>query len=101
MAGLLHDIGRLVLVTGFPISIKRQSIIGQSMIARCWRPSARYCHAIMRPWGMRWQNTGAFLRPFRWRLPGTIRQTQQWSGGLTNLVHVADAMVHALDLVCR
>jgi HD-like signal output (HDOD) protein len=41
-----------------------------------------------------------------WRFPPAIQMAvaghhtpdQQWSGGLTKLAHVADAMVHALDL---
>lgn len=97
MAGLLHDIGRLVLVTGF--SDQYQTAIEYRTKHDCTMLEAEHeilsCdHAAV-----------GFALTEHWRFPPAILMAvaghhmpdKQWSGGLTNLVHVADAMVHALD----
>jgi putative nucleotidyltransferase with HDIG domain len=98
MAGLLHDIGRLVLVTGFPVQY--QTAMHYRSVHDCTMLDAERAilscdHAAV----------GQALAEY-WRFPPAIQMAvaghhtpdQQWSGGLTNLVHVADAIVHALDL---
>lgn len=99
MAGLLHDIGRLVLATGFPDQFKaavNYRTEHDCTMLEAEREILSCDHATV----------GQALAE-HWRFPPAIQMAvaghhtpdQQWSGGLTNLVHVADAMVHALDLV--
>jgi len=97
MAGLLHDIGRLVLVTGFPNQY--QTVMNYRTEHDCALLEAERAilscdHAAV-----------GYALAEHWRFPAAIQMAvaghhapdKQWSGGLTNLVHVADAMVHALD----
>lgn len=97
MAGLLHDIGRLVLVTGFPNQY--QTVMNYRTEHDCTLLEAERAilscdHAAV-----------GYALAEHWRFPAAIQMAvaghhapdKQWSGGLTNLVHVADAMVHALD----
>lgn len=98
MAGLLHDIGRLVLVTGFPdqyetamnyrIEHDCTMLEAEREILSC--DHATVGHALAEHW--------RFPPAIQMAVAGHHAPDQQWSGGLTKLVHVADAMVHALDL---
>ncbi|NMM27631.1 MAG: HDOD domain-containing protein [Glaciimonas sp.] len=98
MAGLLHDIGRLVLVTGFPEQYQaamQYRTKHDCTMLEAERAILSYDHTA----------AGQVLAE-HWRFPPAIQMAiaghhvpdQQWSGGLTNLVQVADAMAHALDL---
>lgn len=98
MAGLLHDIGRLVLVTGFPEQY--QTAINYRSQHDCTMLEAEHeilsCdHAVV---GQSLAEHWCFPPAIQMAVAGHHTPDQQWSGGLTNLVHVADAIVHALDL---
>lgn len=98
MAGLLHDIGRLVLITGFPgkyetaMNYRAQHdctmLEAERQILSC--DHAAVGHALAEHW--------RFPPGIQMAVAGHHAPDKQWSGGLTNLVHVADAIVHALDL---
>ena len=98
MAGLLHDIGRLVLVTGFPVQYETAMhyraehdcamLEAERQILSC--DHAAVGHALAEHW--------RFPPAIQMAVAGHHAPDQQWRGGLTNLVHVADAIVHALDL---
>lgn len=98
MAGLLHDIGRLVLVTGFPKQYETAMnyrtehdctmLEAERQILSC--DHATVGHTLAEHW--------RFPPVIQMAVAGHHAPDQQWSGGLTNLVHVADAMAHALDL---
>lgn len=98
MAGLLHDIGRLVLVTEF--RPQYQAAINYRTRHDCAMREAERAilscdHAAV----------GQALAE-HWRFPPAIQMAvaghhtpgQQRNGSLANLVHVADAIAHALDL---
>lgn len=98
MAGLLHDIGRLVLASRFP-----------DQYAQVEQLTSRYDitlgEAEMRVLGADHQLTGQMLAE-AWKFPVLIQRAigRHHSpdiadlGNLPGLVHVANAMVHALDL---
>ena len=98
MAGLLHDIGRLVLITGFPdqyataINYRAQHdctmLQAERQTLSC--DHATVGHALAEHW--------RFPPAIQMAVAGHHAPDMQWSGGLTNLVHVSDAIVHALDL---
>lgn len=98
MAGLLHDIGRLVLVTGFPkqyeaaIAYRNEHdcymLDAERAILAC--DHAVVGHALAEHW--------RFPLAIQMAVAGHHSPETQRSGGLTNLVHIADAMVHALGL---
>ncbi|NMM38729.1 MAG: HDOD domain-containing protein [Glaciimonas sp.] len=98
MAGLLHDIGRLVLVTEFP---------EQYQTARQYR-AKHDCTMLQAERAILSCDHTAAGQALaeHWRFPSAIQMTiaghhtpdHQWSSGLTNVIQVADAMAHALDL---
>lgn len=98
MAGLLHDIGRLVLVTGFPeqyqaamnYRAEHDCVMLEAERATLSCDHAAVGHALAEHW--------RFPPAIQMAVAGHHAPDKQWSGGLTNLVHVADAIVHALDL---
>lgn len=98
MCGLLHDIGTLVLVTKFP---------EQHAAALAYRQQ-HDCHLLdaeRHVLGIDHAAVGARLAE-HWRFPLAIRQALENHhapqrddlGELGSVVHVADAIVHALDL---
>ena len=98
MAGLLHDIGRLVLVTEFPVQYQTAinyrtehdctMLAAERAILSC--DHAAVGHALAEHW--------RFPLAIQMAVAGHHTPDQQWSGGLINLVHVADAIARALDL---
>jgi putative nucleotidyltransferase with HDIG domain len=97
-AGLLHDIGRLVLVTAYP---QRYSE------ALAWR-SAHDCEMIEAEravLGIDHVAAGAALAE-HWNFSDTMRLAIAWhhepeqagAGFLAAIIHVANAIVHALDI---
>ena len=97
-AGLLHDIGRLVLVTGFPAHY--QSVIEYRNANDCFMLDAE--RAVL---GFDHVAAGLALAE-RWNFSDTMRLAigghhdpeAVGAGFLATIVHVADAIVHALDL---
>lgn len=98
LAGLLHDIGHLVLATGFP---------QQYMAAAAWR-DAHDCGEVdaeQQVLGMNHQQVGLMLGE-AWTFPPLIQRAIGYHhapepddlGELASIVHVANAIVHALDL---
>jgi putative nucleotidyltransferase with HDIG domain len=98
-AGLLHDIGRLVLVTSFPRHYEQ---------AIAWR-AAHDCQMIEAEravLGLDHVEVGVALAQ-HWNFSDTMRlaiaghhdPAAPGAGLLSALIHVADAVVHALDLV--
>jgi putative nucleotidyltransferase with HDIG domain len=97
-AGLLHDIGRLVLVTAHPQAYR-------AVIA--WRAgqSAGWLQAERAVLGVDHVDAGVALAE-HWQFSDTMRQAIAYhhapdlhgAGFLAAIVHVADAIVHALDL---
>lgn len=97
-AGLLHDIGRLVLVSNFPQEYEK---------ALAWR-AAHDCHlldaehAVL---GMDHAQAGLALAS-SWNFSGTMQLAivghhapdAPGAGFLSAIIHVADAITHALDL---
>lgn len=98
VAGLLHDIGRLVLVTRFPDHYAR--VVAQRSLRDCTLLEAERAEL-----GIDHAEVGRALTQ-HWRIPESICRaigdhhapTVQDYGGLTAVVHAADAIAHGLDL---
>jgi putative nucleotidyltransferase with HDIG domain len=98
IAGLLHDIGRLVLASSFPEEYAR-------VIDDCERHDATLAEAELRVLGVDHQRTGQMLAE-AWKFPlviqSAIGQHHAPAGAdlcnVPGLVHAANAMVQALDL---
>ncbi|MGB9110369.1 MAG: HDOD domain-containing protein [Telluria sp.] len=97
-AGLLHDIGRLALVTGDPQAYSE--VIAWRDKTDCdWEEAER---AVL---GVDHVDAGIALAG-HWNFSDTMRQAIAWhhapetpgAGFLAAIVHVANAVVHALDL---
>ncbi|PQP01031.1 histidine kinase [Massilia phosphatilytica] len=97
-AGLLHDIGRLVLVTGHPDAYA-QVVAWQAQDGGDWQDAEQ---AIL---GIDHVDAGVALAD-HWNFSSTMRQAIAYhhapdihgAGFLAAIVHVANAIVHALDL---
>jgi putative nucleotidyltransferase with HDIG domain len=97
-AGLLHDIGRLVLVTGHP------QAYGEVLAWRS-RHDAEWLDAERAVLGIDHVDAGVALAG-HWNFSDTMRQAIAYhhapetpgAGFLATIVHVANAVVHALDL---
>jgi putative nucleotidyltransferase with HDIG domain len=97
-AGLLHDIGRLALVSGYPDAY-REVIEWHAAQPSGWLQAER---AVL---GVDHVDAGVALAE-HWNFSDTMRQAiayhhapdAQGAGFLAAIVHVADAVVHALDL---
>jgi putative nucleotidyltransferase with HDIG domain len=97
-AGLLHDIGRLLLVTGHP------QAYGDVL---AWRAAhdGEWLDAERAVLGVDHVDAGVALAE-HWNFSDTMRQAIAWhhapetpgAGFLAAIVHVANAVVHALDL---
>jgi putative nucleotidyltransferase with HDIG domain len=98
-AGLLHDIGRLVLVSGFPE--RYAAVIAYRQAHDCHTLEAE--RAVL---GIDHVDAGLALAE-HWNFSDTMRlaiaghhdPAKPGAGFLAAIIHVADAMVHALDLV--
>jgi putative nucleotidyltransferase with HDIG domain len=98
IAGLLHDIGRLVLAACFPEPYEQVD-------ACCAEQDVTLSEAEQRVLGVDHQRTGQLLAEV-WRFPPQIQRAigQHHApscddlGNLAGLVHVSNAIVHALDL---
>ena len=98
MAGLLHDIGRLALVTAFPLEYA--AVIAHRATEDCYLFNAE--RAIL---GVDHAYAGLVLAE-RWKFPDIMQKAvgnhhdliNQPHDSLAAIVHVADAIVHALDL---
>ena len=97
-AGLLHDIGRLVLVSAHPDAYRE--VLAWRAAESCeWREAER---AVL---GLDHVDAGVALAG-HWHFSDTMRQAiachhapeTPGAGMLAAIVHVADAIVHALDL---
>jgi putative nucleotidyltransferase with HDIG domain len=97
-AGLLHDIGRLVLVTGHPQAYA-------AVLAWRTREDSDWEDAERAVLGVDHVEAGVALAE-HWNFSDTMRQAIAWhhapetpgAGFLAAIVHVANAVVHALDL---
>jgi putative nucleotidyltransferase with HDIG domain len=97
-AGLLHDIGRLVLVTCFPEQSRRVAMFQRELDCHCG-------HAEQEILGLDHAMVGAALAR-RWKFAPMIQQAialhhqpaTSPREPLVDLVHVADVTAHALDL---
>jgi putative nucleotidyltransferase with HDIG domain len=97
-AGLLHDIGRLVLVTGHPQAYG-EVLAWRDQQDSDWEVAER---AVL---GVDHVDAGIALAE-HWNFSDTMRQAIAWhhapetpgAGFLAAIVHVANAVVHALDL---
>jgi len=97
-AGLLHDIGRLVLVTAQPDAYAE-------VLAWRARHGCEWREAEAAVLGLDHVDAGVALAA-HWQFSDTMRQAIAWhhaphtpgAGSLAAIVHVADAIVHALDL---
>lgn len=97
-AGLLHDIGRLVLVSGF--AAQYEEVLDYRAREDCSVLDAE--RAVL---GTDHQRAGAALAA-HWNFSDTVtlpislhhEPETKGAGFLTAIVHVADAMVHALDV---
>lgn len=98
IAGLLHDIGRLVLASRFPDQYAK-------VIDHCARDDSTLAEAEVRILGVDHQRVGQMLAE-TWKFPPLIQRAigQHHApagvdlGDVPGVVHVANAMVHALDL---
>ena len=97
-AGLLHDIGRLVLVTGHPDAYA-QVVAWHAQHGGDWQDAEQ---AVL---GIDHVDAGVALAD-HWNFSSTMRQAIAYhhapdihgAGFLAAIVHVANAIVHALDL---
>ena len=97
-AGLLHDIGRLVLVTGHPDAYA-QVVAWHAQHGGDWQDAEQ---AVL---GIDHVDAGVALAD-HWNFSSTMRQAIAYhhapdihgAGFLATIVHVANAIVHALDL---
>jgi putative nucleotidyltransferase with HDIG domain len=97
-AGLLHDIGRLVLVTGHPDAYA-QVVAWHAQHGGNWQDAEQ---AVL---GIDHVDAGVALAD-HWNFSNTMRQAIAYhhapdihgAGFLAAIVHVANAIVHALDL---
>lgn len=97
-AGLLHDIGRLVLVTAFPQQYS--SAISHRIAYDCYMLDAEHAvlgldhviagHALAEHWNFSETMQKAIAGHHEPEVPG--------AGFLASIVHVADFIAHALDL---
>lgn len=98
-AGLLHDIGRLVLVTSFPELYAQ--VLAYQQANDCYALEAE--RAVI---GIDHVEAGLALAE-HWNFSDTMRLAiaghhepeKPGAGFLATIIHVADAVVHALDLV--
>ncbi len=98
VAGLLHDIGRLVLATSFPEEYAR-------VIEAVARDDITVAEAELRVLGVDHQRAGQLLAE-TWRFPPLIQRAIGYHDApagadlcdVPGVVHAANALVHALDL---
>jgi putative nucleotidyltransferase with HDIG domain len=98
VSGLLHDIGRMVLVTGFPEQYA-------DVIAHRYANDCELLQAERSVLGLDHAVVGRALAE-HWKFPQLIQRAiahhhapmAQDLGDIPSVVHVADAIVHALDL---
>jgi putative nucleotidyltransferase with HDIG domain len=98
MAGLLHDLGRLVLVTGFPKQY-------EAAIAFCNAEDCYQFEAELNILAVDHALVG-FALTQHWKFPDVIQKAvaghhgkgDTESGSLAGTVHIADVIAHALDL---
>jgi putative nucleotidyltransferase with HDIG domain len=97
-AGLLHDIGRLALVTSFPSHYEK--VIAYRAAHDCYMLEAERAvlgvdHVVA---GLALAAHWNFSDTMRLAIAGHHAPEAPGAGFLAAIVHVADAMVHALDL---
>jgi putative nucleotidyltransferase with HDIG domain len=100
IAGLLHDVGHLVLASGFPEHYAR-------VIEYCASEGTTLSEAELRVLGVDHQSVGQLLSE-AWRFPVAIQGAISQHHGpacaelanLAGLIHAANAVVQALDLGC-
>jgi putative nucleotidyltransferase with HDIG domain len=100
IAGLLHDVGRLVLASGFPEHYAR-------VVDFCAREGTTLSEAELRVLGVDHQSVGQLVSE-AWNFPLAIQGAISQHHGpacaelanLADLIHAANAVVQALDLGC-
>lgn len=105
-AGLLHDIGRLLMATLDPARYQ-QGVSAQGQANEAASPDvAPMLLAERQVWGFDHCQAGNLLASL-WKLPPALSQTMALhhdcghpeAGSMVRLVHVANAVAHALDLL--